>query len=165
MFTRADGVAVGTVIYTTKDDGTCYGQNVRMITHDMAGTPVGTNLYPTEGSTSVLDLGAGNVMSTVSTFRTMGIAAIGTDIYMAGFGDSTSFAVYDTLTNTWTDLSASDAMPNVAGGGNQDHYMGAADGQIVVRDSAEFYLYTIPEPATMTLLAIGGVGLLIRRKS
>ncbi len=118
---------------------------------------------PTEATTENLAQLTGNTTSLgdSSAWGTRQLAVYGTDIYVTGGDTSSFFGVYHCDTDTWEILDSYDN----GGGGYRNHSSAVADGVLYVQDGSQYWYYTIvPEPATMTLLGLGGIGVLARRK-
>jgi len=148
----SQSVTVGTVNYI----GDATGQNLSMKMYDFNSAPT---VFP-EGTTARTATGdVGDNLSQV--WSNQFEALIGTDIYVTGGDLSRVFAVYHTTTDKWEVLD-----DQIRTSGAYRNHSSAAVGSVVyVQSGGTFYAYdTIPEPATMSLLVIGGVGLLIRRR-
>ncbi len=138
--------------YKLSDQGTSpYMQRVAFGWDDPTEATTETLAQLTGNSTSLGDSGA---------WGTRQLAVLGTDIYVTGADTSGFFAVYHCDTNEWEILESY----NNGSGGYRTHTMAIADGVVYVEDGSQFFAYSIPEPATMSLLGLGGLGLLIRRK-
>jgi hypothetical protein len=156
LWSFGNSVTVNNVNYSL----TASGQTVTLSTIDFA-----TGTAPEGGTQSSVtyDLGAGNVLSSGEEIARVMLTTLNGKIYIAGAGTSGALLVYDPATGTWTQL---ESYTDTKGATTNDHSIAAtSDGMIYVSDGGQFLVYnTTPEPATMALLAVGGLSMLLRRK-
>ncbi len=158
---RIETVNIGATNFIVADSSVWVGQNIRIKMYDLAqGAPFPTGLTTI---TSIHDLGDGNALASniAAAFGTQCMAVYDGKVYMTGMDMSGEFVMYDPATNAWTDLPSFLNGP----GGYRDHSTAVAGGVLYVQDFNQFLaydLYVIPEPGTIMILAIGGLGLLTR---